>query len=170
MVTKSGIASSNLQLKSERRFNIMMNNGFDREVRFEILERIGIISTHPTGWNKELNIVSWNGGQPKYDIRDWDLDHEHMSRGVTLHEKEMRQIFDLMKRRRMGNRFRREEPQPAPQQMMPPEMGSGFVQNDVAEEPFDATASQMMADGESVPEEILVEPIPEAQQQEQAAF
>ena len=62
MVTKSGIASSNLQLKSERRFNIMMNNGFDREVRFEILEHIGIISTHPTGWNKELNIVSWNGG------------------------------------------------------------------------------------------------------------
>lgn len=148
----------------------MMNNGFDREVRFEILEHIGIISTHPTGWNKELNIVSWNGGQPKYDIRDWDLDHEHMSRGVTLHEKEMRQIFDLMKRRRMGNRFRREEPQPAPQQMMPPEMDSGFVQNDVDEEPFDATASQMMADGESVPEEILVEPIPEAQQQEQAAF
>ncbi|MBQ2846168.1 MAG: hypothetical protein IJE75_03405, partial [Firmicutes bacterium] len=109
-----------------------MNNGFDREVRFEILEHIGIISTHPTGWNKELNIVSWNGGQPKYDIRDWDLDHEHMSRGVTLHEKEMRHIFDLMKRRRMGNRFRREEPQPAPQQqMMPPEMDDGFVQSDV---------------------------------------
>ena len=166
MVTKSGIASSNLQLKSERRFNIMMNNGFDREVRFEILEHIGNISTHPTGWNKELNIVSWNGGQPKYDIRDWDL----MSRGVTLHEKEMRQVFDLMKRRRMGNRFRREEPQPAPQQMMSSEMDDGFVQSDVAEEPFDATASQMMTDGESVPEEILVEPIPEAQQQEQAAF
>lgn len=171
MVTKSGIASSYLQLKSERRFNIMMNNGFDREVRFEILEHIGIISTHPTGWNKELNIVSWNGGQPKYDIRDWDLDHEHMSRGVTLHEKEMRQIFDLMKRRRMGNRFRREDPQPAPQQQMaPPEMDDGFVQSTVPDEPFDATASQMMADGESVPEEILVEPIPEAQQQEQAAF
>ncbi len=69
MGTKSGIASSYLQLTSERRFNIMMNNGFDREVRFEILEHIGIISIHPTGWNKELNIVSWNGGQPKYDIR-----------------------------------------------------------------------------------------------------
>ena len=103
----------------------MMNNGFDREVRFEILEHIGIISTHPTGWNKELNIVSWNGGQPKYDIRDWDLDHEHMSRGVTLHEKEMRQIFDLMKRRRMGNRFRREEPQPEPQQTAERERASG---------------------------------------------
>ena len=76
-----------------------------------------------------------------------------MSRGVTLHEKEMRQIFDLMKRRRMGNRFRREDPQPAPQQMMPPEMDSGFVQNDVAEEPFDASVSEEMAAGELIPEE-----------------
>lgn len=84
------------------------NNGFDREVRFDIVEHIGILSTHSTGWNKELNLVSWNGGQPKYDIRDWDLGHEHMSRGVTLHEKEMRQMFDLMKKRRMGNRFKRD--------------------------------------------------------------
>ena len=81
-----------------------MNNGFDREVRFEITEHIGIIATYSTGWNKELNLVSWNGGQPKYDIRDWDMGHEHMSRGVTLHEKEMRQIFDLMKKRRMDSR------------------------------------------------------------------
>ena len=72
------------------------------------MEHIGVLSTHSTGWNKELNLVSWNGGQPKYDIRDWDMAHEHMSRGVTLHEKEMRQIFELMKKRRIENRFRRE--------------------------------------------------------------
>ena len=153
----------------------MMNNGFgfDREVRFEILEHIGIISTHPTGWNKELNIVSWNGGQPKYDIRDWDLDHEHMSRGVTLHEKEMRQIFDLMKRRRMGNRFRREDPQPAPQQMMaPPEMDDGFAQSTVPDEPFDVPVSEEMAAGELIPEEVAAAPEQEGtvQQQEEAVF
>ena len=94
-----------------------MNNGFDREVRFEILEQIGVISTHPTGWNKELNVVSWNGGQPKYDIRDWDLDHEHMSKGITLTEKEMRQVFDLMKRRRMNHRegqSQGDDPKPDP--------------------------------------------------------
>lgn len=90
-------------------------NGFDREVRFEILEQIGVISTHSTGWNKELNVVSWNGGQPKYDIRDWDPDHEHMSRGITLSEKEMRAITDLLKRRRMTHRdgmAQAEEPKP----------------------------------------------------------
>lgn len=83
-----------------------MNSGFDREISFEILEHIGILSTYSTGWNKELNIVRWNGGQPKYDIRDWDPDHEHMSKGITIHEKEMRQIVDLMKKRRAGNRNR----------------------------------------------------------------
>lgn len=116
----------------------MMNSGFDREVRFEILEHIGVLSTHSTGWNKELNIVRWNGGQPKYDIRDWDLDHEHMSRGVTLHEKEMRQMFDLMKKRRMENRFKREEPSaaPLPQQAMPAGVNDGFVQSPAPEESF----------------------------------
>lgn len=119
----------------------MMSNGFDREVRFEILEHIGILSTHSTGWNKELNIVSWNGGQPKYDIRDWDLDHEHMSRGVTLHEKEMRQIFDLMKKRRMGNRFKKEEPQQnLHEQAAPAEMNDGFMQDAVSEESFEQVA------------------------------
>ncbi len=96
-----------------------MNSGFDREVRFNIVEHIGILSTHSTGWNKELNIVSWNGGQPKYDIRDWDLDHEHMSRGVTLHEKEMRQIFELMKKRRVESRFRKEEQTPVSDTVTP---------------------------------------------------
>lgn len=87
-----------------------MNSSADREISYQIVEQIGVISTYSTGWNKELNLVSWNGGQPKYDIRDWDPDHEHMSRGVTLHEKEMRQIFDLMKRRRQSNRYKKEEP------------------------------------------------------------
>lgn len=85
-----------------------MNSGFDREISFEIMEHIGVLSTYSTGWQKELNLVSWNGGQPKYDIRDWDMEHEHMSKGITLHEKEMRQIFDLMKKRRMESRFKRE--------------------------------------------------------------
>lgn len=150
----------------------MMNNGFDREVRFQILEHIGILSTHSTGWNKELNIVSWNGGQPKYDIRDWDLDHEHMSRGVTLHEKEMRQIFDLMKKRRMVNRFRREEPQqsPLPEQTMPAGMNDGFVQSSEAEEPFDVPVLQEMMAQETAPEDMMNDEPAEQEPEQAAAF
>ena len=64
-----------------------VNGMADRDVTFEIVENIGIIASYATGWNKELNLVSWNGGAVKYDIRDWDPAHEHMSRGVTLHDR-----------------------------------------------------------------------------------
>lgn len=69
------------------------------EIVFEIKERIGVIKPYPTGWNKELNLVSWNGSSAKYDIRDWDPEHEHMSRGITLHPEEMRKILRLLEGR-----------------------------------------------------------------------
>lgn len=85
------------------------NRDFDREVTFEIVEEIGVIATHSTGWKKELNLVSWNGVQAKYDIRDWDPGHSRMSRGVTLKEQEMRQIVELLRRRRPHRRDREQE-------------------------------------------------------------
>lgn len=75
----------------------MMN--IEREVTFEIVERIGVITDYQTGWAKEINMVSWNGSEPKYDIRDWSPDHEHMSRGITLKEEELRQILRHLKNR-----------------------------------------------------------------------
>ena len=86
----------------------------DRDVTFEIIEEIGIISTQDTGWTKEINLVRWNGGMAKYDIRDWDPYHEKMSRGITLKEEEMRRILDLMRRRRMNARNRRSSAQTEP--------------------------------------------------------
>ena len=85
------------------------NRDFDREVTCEIVEEIGVIAAHSTGWNKELNLVSWNGGPAKYDIRDWDPSHSRMSRGVTLKEQEMRQIVDLLRHRRPHRRDREQE-------------------------------------------------------------
>lgn len=75
------------------------NDDYNRDISFKIVEEIGVITAYSTGWNKELNFVSWNGAAPKYDIRDWAPDHTHMSRGITLHEKEMRLIFDLLRNR-----------------------------------------------------------------------
>lgn len=66
------------------------------EVTFEIKKHIGVITEHPTGWQKELNLMAWNGGTPKYDIRDWDESHERMGRGITLTETEMKRIIELM--------------------------------------------------------------------------
>ena len=87
----------------------MNGNDTGREISFDIVEEIGVLTTYTTGWSKELNLVSWNGGQAKYDIRYWDPGHSRMSRGVTLKEQEMRQIVELLRRRRPHRRNREQE-------------------------------------------------------------
>ena len=51
----------------------------NNDISFEVVEKIGVLATYQSGWKKELNLVSWNGTTPKYDIRDWNPSHEHMS-------------------------------------------------------------------------------------------
>ena len=75
------------------------NNNQNREVEFKLIEQLGIIDRHKTGWNREVNIVAWNGKQPKFDIRDWDPDHERMSRGITLYEREAIKLTQILARR-----------------------------------------------------------------------
>lgn len=58
-------------------------------VTYNIVRHIAVLSENTkTGWKKELNIVSWNGNEPKYDIREWSADHVKMGKGVTLTEDE----------------------------------------------------------------------------------
>ena len=66
------------------------------EIVFEIKEHLGILNEYNNGWTKELNVVAWNDAAPKYDIRDWNKEHKHMSRGITLHKDEMQKVFDLL--------------------------------------------------------------------------
>ena len=66
------------------------------EISFKLLDKIGLIAVTPTGWNKELNIVSWNGGAAKYDIRDWSPEHDRMSKGMTLREEELKGLHRLL--------------------------------------------------------------------------
>ena len=58
------------------------------EITFEIKEHIAVLNTSETGWTREVNLVSWNGTNPKVDVREWDPDHKRMSRGITLTEAE----------------------------------------------------------------------------------
>ncbi len=66
---------------------------------FEITEHIGVIKSYNNGWTKEINMVAWNDTKPKYDIRDWNPDHQQMARGITLHVPEMRTVLELLKDR-----------------------------------------------------------------------
>ncbi|WP_330672194.1 YdbC family protein [Aminicella lysinilytica] len=65
------------------------------EIRYEIKEYVGTVSRKKNGWNRELNIVSWNGQPPKYDLREWSDDHSHMGKGITLFADEMKTLVDV---------------------------------------------------------------------------
>ncbi len=59
------------------------------ELKFEITENLGVLSENAKGWTKELNMVSWNEREPKYDLREWNPDHTRMGKGITLTQEEV---------------------------------------------------------------------------------
>lgn len=66
------------------------------ELKFEIVENIGILSENAKGWTKELNKVSWNEREPKYDLREWNPDHSRMGKGVTLTDEEVEMLRKIL--------------------------------------------------------------------------
>lgn len=68
------------------------------EISFEIVEHIGVLSTGTKGWNKELNLVSWNGREPKYDIREWSPEHDKMGKGVTFSKDELDALKGILEK------------------------------------------------------------------------
>jgi len=66
------------------------------EFTYEITEELGVLSETAKGWTKELNMVSWNGREPKYDIREWAPGHEKMGKGVTLNGDEAAELKRLL--------------------------------------------------------------------------
>ncbi len=66
------------------------------ELKFEIVEEIAVLSESDKGWKKELNRVSWNDREPKYDIRDWSPDHSKMGKGITLSEEEFEELKSVI--------------------------------------------------------------------------
>lgn len=69
----------------------------DYDVLYKIEKHFGVMSVTPNGWSKELNLVAWNGGTAKFDIRDWDEHHERMSRGITLTEPQAKKLYEILK-------------------------------------------------------------------------
>jgi hypothetical protein len=66
------------------------------EIKYEIVKKVGTLSTSASGWAKELNLVSWNDRDPKYDLRDWSADHSKMGKGVTLTKEELLALKELL--------------------------------------------------------------------------
>ncbi len=67
-----------------------------QEIKFEIKEELGVLSESGKGWTKEVNLISWNGAAPKYDIRDWAPNHEKMGKGITLTAEEAEGLYKIL--------------------------------------------------------------------------
>ncbi|WP_174616129.1 YdbC family protein [Virgibacillus ihumii] len=65
-------------------------------IQYEIVETIAVLSESSKGWTKELNLISWNGRDPKYDLRDWAPDKEKMGKGVTLTSDEVNSLKEAL--------------------------------------------------------------------------
>lgn len=67
------------------------------EFSYEILEEVAVLSENARGWRKELNLISWNGRLPKFDLREWAPDHEKMGKGITLTNEEFAELSKTIK-------------------------------------------------------------------------
>lgn len=96
----NGSYNNNAREGYGRSYNSYSNGRGDRGQRddftYDIVDSYGAIAVSPTGWTKELNRVSWNGKEPKFDIREWSPDHGRMRRGVTFTEEEALELRDLL--------------------------------------------------------------------------
>jgi hypothetical protein len=66
------------------------------DIKYEIVKKIGVVSKAGSGWTKELNLISWNDREPKYDLRDWSADGSKMGKGATLSKDELIALRDLL--------------------------------------------------------------------------
>ena len=68
-----------------------------KEFTYEIKKHIGVLSDTGT-LTMELNLVSYNGAEPKFDLRKWRMkdDKPTMQKGVTMTRDELLALRDLL--------------------------------------------------------------------------
>lgn len=69
------------------------------EPTYEVIEECGTLSTNSRGWELKLRYISWNGNEPKYDLRSWKEDEngEKCSKGITLTGEELEALLEILK-------------------------------------------------------------------------
>lgn len=68
------------------------------EFKYEIIRELGVLSESKSGWTRELNLISWNGADPKFDIRDWSPGREKMGKGISLSAIEIDNLKSILER------------------------------------------------------------------------
>ena len=68
------------------------------EFKYEITQELCVLSEAKSGWTRELNLISWNGAEPKFDIRDWAPGHEKMGKGISLSADEVEKLKAILEK------------------------------------------------------------------------
>ena len=68
----------------------------ENSITCEIVESIAVLSENEKGFTKEINLVCWNGAEPKFDIRNWHPGREKSGKGITLTKDEIINLLDAM--------------------------------------------------------------------------
>lgn len=69
-----------------------------REIQYEIVKEIAVLSTGASGYTKEINLISWNGKEPKYDIRSFSPNREKCGKGITLNADEAAALLKALQK------------------------------------------------------------------------
>ena len=69
-----------------------------REIQYEIVKEIAVLSTGDSGYTKEINLISWNGKEPKYDIRSFSPNREKCGKGITLNADEAAALLKALQK------------------------------------------------------------------------
>lgn len=68
-----------------------------KEITYEVIKNLGVLSEGKSGWKLEVNLISWNGKDPVIDIRSWNADKTKMGKGITLTEDEKNKLLEILK-------------------------------------------------------------------------
>lgn len=67
------------------------------EITFDIVEELGALSErNENGWQMECNVVAWNDGTPKVEIRPWNEDHSRCGKGIRLTDDEAQKLGEIL--------------------------------------------------------------------------
>ena len=69
-----------------------------REIQYEIVKEIAVLSTGDSGYTKEINLISWNGKEGKYDIRSFPPNREKCDKGITLNADEAAALLKALQK------------------------------------------------------------------------
>lgn len=68
-----------------------------KDFSYEVIEEIGQVGESSTsGWSTRVNLISWNGGKPKIDIRSWNEDMTRMGKGTSLSEEDAKDLAGIL--------------------------------------------------------------------------